>query len=298
MDIQIIFNVSHLWPLLVFTELNINNVVADAHWHISVQSYDPYDISGTFIMDDMTDTATNTNALDDLYLHLSINLSDDWIPSINFYISKSSDGSLPLSNDEILELCISVDIEPTYVYYQQLHSLPDELLELSKHWNISDLESYMLHLYEAAYGQIHFFPEPDLPPHWERRISDEGRSYFYNKKIPARRWNPAQTFECLSFSSFSLTFVMILASDERHRARQRRNAHRLLLPPFRNRRQLKKWNRLQHAVATSYQIKRIDDVASVKTEVDAGGVDLQRIVVGSCCTLMSLFFIVMIVIGS
>jgi hypothetical protein len=153
-------------------------------------------------MEDGTiDNTVNANLGDALYLHLSINPTENWIPFLKFSISRTSDSSLPLSKQEVLELGISVNIEPTYWYYQQLHSLPDEFLALCQHCNISDAETYMLHLVQEWYAPVHFFPEPSLPPHWECRISDEGVSYFYNKKTTANRKNPAGAFACLSFSS-------------------------------------------------------------------------------------------------
>jgi hypothetical protein len=184
----------------VFAEADVN-VVTEAHWHVSVICPDSYDISGTFVEDDTIDNTVNANLGDALYLHLSICLTDNWVPFLNFFISRTSDGSLPLSKQEVLELGISVNIEPTYLYFRQLHSLPDEFLALCQHCNISDPETYMPHLLQEQHGLVHFFPEPSLPPHWERRISDEGRSYFYNKKTSAHRKSPAGAFACLSFSS-------------------------------------------------------------------------------------------------
>jgi hypothetical protein len=196
------FNVSDFLSLLVFSDIDFH-VVTRADWRISVRYHDSYDISGTFMTDDMTDHAVNTNLLpDSFYLHLSIELID-WVPYTFFFISRAHDGSLPLSNEEISELGISVNIEPQYWYCQQLHSLPDAILALYKHYNISDPQTYMLRLLERLYGQIHFFPEPNLPPHWERQISDEEISYFYNRKTFAWVWIPAEAFACMYFSSSS-----------------------------------------------------------------------------------------------
>jgi hypothetical protein len=160
-------------------------------------------MSGTFMADDTTDNATNVTLSDDFYLHLSINLTHDWVSSLSYSISRAWDGSLPLSNDEISELGISVKIEPRYWYYQQLHSLPDEFLALSERCNISDPQTYMLHLLENIWGPIHFFPEPYLPLHWERHISDEGTSYFYNQKTSGWVWSPEEAFTCLYLPLFS-----------------------------------------------------------------------------------------------
>jgi hypothetical protein len=177
------------------------NVVTEAVWHVSVLYHGSYDISGTFMANDTPDNAGSPNLLDTFYLHLSIELADDWIPSLGYSISRAYDGSLPLSNNEMSEHGISVEIEPRYKYLQQLQSLPDELIALSELCNISDLPTYMKHLHERYIGPIHFIPEPDLPPNWERRISDEGTSYFYNTKTAACRWSPEEAFICSYFSS-------------------------------------------------------------------------------------------------
>jgi hypothetical protein len=153
------------------------------------------------MIDDTTDRAAHANVLDVLYFHLSIELTDDWVPLLRFSISRAWDGSMPLSNHEISELGITVKIEPEYEYFKQLHSIPDEVLALSKHYNISDPQTYMLRRLEKEFGPIYFFSEPDLPPHWERQISGEGISYFYNKKTSARVWSPAEAFTCLYLSS-------------------------------------------------------------------------------------------------
>jgi hypothetical protein len=196
------FNVSLLLSSLMFAGTDFN-IVAQVQWDVSVRYNDSYDIFGTFMADDMTDNAANTNLLpDSFYLHLFIELTD-WVPQLSFFISRAYDGSLPLSNDEISELGISVKIEPQYWYFHRLYSLPDELLALCKHYNISDPQTYMLSLLERWYGQIHFFPEPDLPPHWERQISGEGTSYFYNRKTSACVWHLTKAFACLYLSSSS-----------------------------------------------------------------------------------------------
>jgi hypothetical protein len=194
------FNVSQLFPPSVFEGTDFN-IAARAEWHVSVLYRGSYDISGTFMVDDTTDNAASSNLLNDFYLHLSIELTDDWVPFLNHSISRVRDGSVPLSNDEMSEFGISVDIQPKYTYFQQLQSLPDELIALSERCNISDLPTYMPHLLERANGPIYFFPEPDLPPNWERRISDEGTSYFYNTKTAACRWSPEEAFICSCFSS-------------------------------------------------------------------------------------------------
>jgi hypothetical protein len=70
--------------------------------------------------------------------------------------------------------------------------------------------------------------------------------------------------------------------------RRQRDAHRLKLPAFRTRRQVKKLNRFKHLVVTSPRIP-----------ATAARVDLEvtQVILGSCCLLMSLFFIVMIAMG-
>jgi hypothetical protein len=178
------------------------NIVTRAEWHVSVLCHGPYDISGTFMVDDATDNAGSSNLLDALYLHLSIELTDDWVPSLGYSISRADDGSLPLSNDEMSELGISIKIAPTYWYQQQLQSLPDELIALCERCSVSDLPTYMHHLHERYDGPIYFFPEPDLPPNWERQISDEGTSYFYNTKTAACRRSPEEAFICSCFFFF------------------------------------------------------------------------------------------------
>jgi hypothetical protein len=223
------------------------NVVTRAEWHVSVLYCDSYDISGTFMADDATDNPASPNLLDTFYLHLSIELTDDWVPFLSYSISRVYDGSLSLSNNEMSEFGISVDIQPTYTYYQQLQSLPDEFAALSEYCNISDLPTYMHHLHERYIGPVHFFPEPDLPPNWERRSSDEGTSYFYNTKTAACRWSPEEAFVCSYFSSSSfkvIVFLTIWISDEHDRTmmkvRRDRNARHRLLPMFRTCRQLTK----------------------------------------------------------
>ena len=151
--------------------------------------------------DDTTDNAASLNLLDVFYLHLSIELTDDWVPLLSYSISSACDNSLPLSNHEMSKLGISIKIEPRYGYYKQLQSLPDEFISLSKSCNISDIQTYMLHLLERSNGPMYFFPEPDLPPNWERQISHEGRSYFYNTKTSAWRWSPEEVFDCVYLSS-------------------------------------------------------------------------------------------------
>ena len=150
--------------------------------------------------DGMSNNSTNITLLDHLYLHLSIDLTDN-TPSLHFSISREPDGSLPLSEHEISELDISVKIEPIYTYSQQPHSNTDEVFALCKHYNISDPQNYLIHLFDRVYGPMYIFPEPSLPQHWEREISDEGKSYFYSKKTSAWRWSPEEAFTCLSFFS-------------------------------------------------------------------------------------------------
>jgi hypothetical protein len=184
----------------VFTGADFN-IVRWAEWDVFVlYRGSSYDISGTFMADDATNNAGSPNLPNDFYLHLSIELTDDWVPSITYFISRAYDGSLPLSNHEMSEHGISVKIEPRYLYYQQLRSLPDDFIALSDRCNISYPEAYMHHLLERYNGPIHFFPEPDLPPNWERRIFDE-TSYFYNPKTAACRWSPEEAFLCSYFSS-------------------------------------------------------------------------------------------------
>jgi hypothetical protein len=332
--------------------------VREAEWHVSVLYHGSYDISGTFMADDVPDNSASPNLPDTFYLHLSIELTDDWVPFLGYSISRAYDGSLPLSNHETSELGISVKIEPQYSYLQQLQSLSDEFIALSERCNISDLPTYMHHLLEDYHSPIYFFPEPDLPPNWERRISDEGRSYFYNTKTAACRWSPEEAFICSYFSSPSfkvIVFLTIWILDEHDRAamkvrrdrnarhrilpmfrtcrqltkvvvitrkiRHQKSADRLMLPAFRprrplakagvmkirgqknpqhpklpafcNRRQHEKFNLLKYAGMTSPWIcdTRGDHVGMAH-------VDLERIVIASCCLLMSIFFIVTIVVGS
>jgi hypothetical protein len=148
------FNVSQLFSSSVFAGADFY-IVSDAEWHVSVLYSGSYEISGTFMADDATDNAGSPDLLDYFYLHLSIRLTDDWIPFLSYSVSRVCDGSLPLSNDEMSELGISVNIEPQYRYRQQLQSFPDELIALSKHYNISDPETYMLHFFERANGPIY-----------------------------------------------------------------------------------------------------------------------------------------------
>jgi hypothetical protein len=152
--------------------------------------------------DGVSDNFPNITLLGPLYLNLSIDLTNN-TPSLHFTISRESDGSLSLSDHEIFELDISVKIEPIYQYLQQSHSNPDAIFALCSHYNISDPENYLTHLFERAYGPMHIYSEPSLPSHWERHISDGGVSYFYNKKTSAWRWSPGEAFTCLSFPSSS-----------------------------------------------------------------------------------------------
>jgi hypothetical protein len=276
--------------------------VTEVQWHVSVLYHDPYDISGTFIVDDITENAASSNLLNAFYLHLSIELIDHWIPSLSYSISRVDDGSLPLSNDEMFKLGISVKIEPRYSYYQQLQSLTDEFLALSKHCNIPDPETYMLHVLEKDQGPIYFFPEPSLPPYWERRISDEGESYFFNKKTSVRRQSPEEASACLyfSFSSFQeIDIPNLLTTDEDKRAvikiRHERNAHRLMHSTFCTRRQREKLNRLKYVTVTSPRIKMDGDVVTVHAATAC--IDLEHFVIGLCCLLTSLCFIMLIVVG-
>ena len=79
--------------------------------------------------------------------------------------------------------------------------------------------------------------------------------------------------------------------------RHQRNAHRLMLPPFYSRRQLKKFIRLQHGLATSSQIKKDHGLVSDMVQTGAAHVDMKHIAIGSGCLLMSLFFLAMIAAG-
>jgi hypothetical protein len=101
----------------VFSSTNFN-IVTQVHWHVSVLYRGPYDISGTFMADDATDNAGSPNFIDDFYLHLSMELTDDRVPFVSYSVSRAFDSSLPLSNDEMTELGISVNIEPLYIYCQ------------------------------------------------------------------------------------------------------------------------------------------------------------------------------------
>jgi hypothetical protein len=181
------------------------NLVYEANWHISVLHNDPYHLAGTFMEDGISDSSPNIILLDPLYLNLSIDLTDN-TPSLHFTISQGSDESLALSDHDISELDISVKIEPLYDYLQQSHSSPDVSFRLCRHYNISDPVDYLGHVFERESGPMHVLPEPSLPLHWVRRISDGGVSYFYNKKTSAWSWSPGEAFTCLSFSSSSCTF--------------------------------------------------------------------------------------------
>jgi hypothetical protein len=309
--------------------------------------------------DDATDNSASPNLPDTFYLHLSIELTDDWAPFLNYSISRVCDGSLPLSNHEMSEHGISIKIEPQYRYSQQLQSLPDELIALSERCNISHLPTYMPHLLERVNGPIYFLPEPDLPPNWERRISDEGTSYFYNTKTAACRWSPEEAFICSYFSSSFkvIVFLTIWILDEHDRAamkirrdrnarhrilpmfrtcrqltkvvvitrkiRHQKSAHRLMLPAFRTRRPLAKAGVMkirgqknpQHPKLPAFRIRRQREKFSLLKYAgmtsprirETGGehigkvrvahVDLERIVIASCCLLMSIFFIIGIVMG-
>jgi hypothetical protein len=147
----------------------------------------------------MSNNPANSTLLDCLYLHLSIDLANN-MPTLHFTISQESDGSLSLSDHEISELDISVKIEPIYTYYRQSHSNPDDFFVLGS-YDGSDPENYLISLFDREYGPIHVFPDPSLPLHWVRQISDGGTSYFYNQKTSAWMWSPGDAFTCLSFSS-------------------------------------------------------------------------------------------------
>jgi hypothetical protein len=92
---------------------------------------------------------------------------------------------------------------------------------------------------------------------------------------------------------------MTLTSDEDGRAvmmiRRQRNANRLKLPAFRTRQQLDKLNRLKLVIVISPRIEMDGDLVMVQAATAC--VDLEQIVIGSCCLLMSLFFIVLMLMG-
>jgi hypothetical protein len=87
----------------------------------------------------------------------------------------------------------------------------------------------------------------------------------------------------------------LLAKAAAMKVRCQRNALRLKLPAFCTRRQHKKFDLLKHAGMTSPWIreKRSEHVGTVRVT----HVDLERLVIASFCLLMSIFFIVVIVIG-
>jgi hypothetical protein len=78
--------------------------------------------------------------------------------------------------------------------------------------------------------------------------------------------------------------------------RRQRNAQRLKLPAFCTHRQHEKFNLLKHAGMTSP--RRVRETCSDHVgKVQVAHVDLGCIVVASWCLLMSIFFIVVIVVG-
>jgi hypothetical protein len=78
---------------------------------------------------------------------------------------------------------------------------------------------------------------------------------------------------------------------------RQRNACQLKFPPFHSHQQLKRLNCLCIAIPTSPRTKR-DDTATVTVQDTATGISLEHIIVGSFCWSMSLYFIIMIVVGS
>jgi hypothetical protein len=81
------------------------------------------------------------------------------------------------------------------------------------------------------------------------------------------------------------------------KVRRQRNALHLKLPAFCTRRQREKLNLLKHASMASSRIRETRGDHAGTAQVANWHVDLERIVIAFCCLLMSIFFIVVIVVG-
>jgi hypothetical protein len=77
--------------------------------------------------------------------------------------------------------------------------------------------------------------------------------------------------------------------------RRQRNALRLKLPAFCTPRERKKFSLLKHAGITSLRTRDIhgDHVGTVQI----AHLDLEHIIIASCCLFMSIFFIAVIAVG-
>jgi hypothetical protein len=279
-----------------------SNSVDRVDWNVYVQYNDPYHLAGTFMEDGMTNNAANVTLPDStLYLTLQIELVNH-MPNLRRAIYRQSDGSSRLTDREIAELDIRVTAEPVYSYSEPVKFIADEILALCRHFNIPNPEVYIPQLTEESFRPIQFHSVGvRLPPRWERGISHDNISFFYNKKIPVWTWTPKGAWHCLYFFPPSLNLLMRNLAPDSIRAerkiRRERNARRLRFPPFHSRQQLKKFNRFQRALAVSPPIESDNILVGATVQVTTPRVKLERIIVGSCF-LTALFFFAMLVAGT
>jgi hypothetical protein len=176
--------------------------------------YNPDDacISESFMAHDdfgVVDCVDFSHPSNALYLSLVICLTANATPYLDYCVSRTSDGSAPLSPEELRQLGISVEIQPTYIYRRLHESIPAELLAVLEHFNLDpggvEIQNYL----DKLYGPIHPFPESVLPLYWERRLSFspdlKGRSMFVNMKTLEWSWSPPR-------ASFSGSYLSYLSS--------------------------------------------------------------------------------------
>jgi hypothetical protein len=142
-----------------------------------------------------------------VYLSLAVCLTPNATPYLDYHISRTSDGSAPLSSEHLKQLGISVEMQPTYIYRRLHESIPAELAAVLAHFNLDPRGVGIQDYLDEHYGPIHLFPELVLPLYWERRLSFnpdwKGRSIFVNMKTLEWSWSPPRA----SFSGFVPFFV-------------------------------------------------------------------------------------------
>jgi hypothetical protein len=153
---------------------------------------------------DLVGSVLNAGPSTSLYLDVAICLTANATPYLEYCISRSSDRSVPLSHEDLTQLGISVQIQPTYIYCRLHQSIPAELDAVLEHFNFDPRGVEIQNHLDEFYGPIHLFPELALPPYWERRLSfvpdSKGRSIFVNMKTLEWSWSPPRT-------SFSGSFL-------------------------------------------------------------------------------------------
>jgi hypothetical protein len=171
-------------------------IVSVSYYHIGIclaESFMAHDHFGSVNRADFNHPSCSPS--NPLYLFLAVCLTANATPYLDYCISRTSDGSAPLSPEDLRQLGISVQIQPTYIY-RRLHELiPAELAAVLEHFKLDPRGIEIQNHLDECYGNpIHLLPEPVLPLYWERRLALgrdlKGKSIFLNTKTLEWSWSP------------------------------------------------------------------------------------------------------------